>query len=85
MVLNVVHCIYIWPNNELYSSGDPSVVADQVRKVIVCSGKHFFVLDEERRTRGITDTALIRLESLCPFPAYELQQEMAKYAQAKST
>uniref|UniRef100_A0A034W3N6 Putative 2-oxoglutarate dehydrogenase E1 component DHKTD1-like protein, mitochondrial n=1 Tax=Bactrocera dorsalis TaxID=27457 RepID=A0A034W3N6_BACDO len=64
--------------------GDPTVVADQVRKVIVCSGKHFFVLDEERRKRGINDTALIRLESLCPFPAYELQQEIAKYAQAKT-
>ncbi|XP_036324066.1 probable 2-oxoglutarate dehydrogenase E1 component DHKTD1 homolog, mitochondrial isoform X2 [Rhagoletis pomonella] len=64
--------------------GDVTVNADQVRKVILCSGKHFFVLDEARRTKGINDIALIRLESLCPFPAYELQEELAKYKQAKS-
>uniref|UniRef100_W8AY39 Putative 2-oxoglutarate dehydrogenase E1 component DHKTD1, mitochondrial n=1 Tax=Ceratitis capitata TaxID=7213 RepID=W8AY39_CERCA len=64
--------------------GDPTINADQVRKVIICSGKHFFVLDEARKTKGINDIALIRLESLCPFPAYELQQELAKYKQAKS-
>ncbi|XP_054725087.1 probable 2-oxoglutarate dehydrogenase E1 component DHKTD1 homolog, mitochondrial [Anastrepha obliqua] len=64
--------------------GDDTINADQVRKVILCSGKHFFVLDEARKSKGITDTALIRLESLCPFPAYELQQELAKYKQTKS-
>ncbi|XP_067617256.1 probable 2-oxoadipate dehydrogenase complex component E1 homolog isoform X2 [Eurosta solidaginis] len=64
--------------------GDSSVNTDQVRKVILCSGKHFFVLDEARKLKNINDTALIRLESLCPFPAYEIQQEIGKYKQAKT-
>lgn len=34
----------------------------KVTKVIFCSGQFFYTLDEERQKRGITDTALIRLE-----------------------
>ena len=35
-----------------------------VKKVVLCSGKHFYVLDSYRRKHNIQDTALIRLEVL---------------------
>ena len=42
--------------------GDPSVRSGSVKKVIFCSGKHFYTLDKERQQRGIQDTAIIRVE-----------------------
>ena len=33
-----------------------------VTRVIFCSGKHYYTLDSHRRKKGITDTAIIRLE-----------------------
>ncbi|XP_052769860.1 2-oxoadipate dehydrogenase complex component E1-like [Mya arenaria] len=63
--------------------GDPGVKGDKVNKVVFCSGKHFYLLQKERETRNIDDMAIIRLESLCPFPAGELQTELNKYPNAK--
>ena len=34
--------------------------------------------------QGIKDTAIIRLEQLCPFPTKELQDEVSRYPHAKS-
>lgn len=42
--------------------GDTRVSAANVKKVILCSGKHFYTLDKERQQRGTVDTAIIRLE-----------------------
>lgn len=48
------------------------------------SGKHYYTLVGEREARGIKDTAIIRIESLCPFPTQEINAELEKYKQAKS-
>ncbi|XP_071161569.1 probable 2-oxoadipate dehydrogenase complex component E1 homolog [Mytilus edulis] len=62
--------------------GDKKVKGDKVKKVIFCSGKHFYTLDKEREARKLEDVALVRIESLCPFPAGEIQQEVTKYPNA---
>lgn len=54
----------------------------QVKKVIVCSGKHYYNLATERRDRKLNDVAIIRVESLCPFPVMEINQELEKYKNA---
>ena len=41
---------------------DPSVHASAVKKVVFCSGKHFYTLDKERQQRGIKDVAIVRVE-----------------------
>uniref|UniRef100_T1PCK3 Transketolase n=1 Tax=Musca domestica TaxID=7370 RepID=T1PCK3_MUSDO len=65
--------------------GDTSEVRpDAVKRVILCSGKHYYALDEVRQSKNLQDTAIIRLESLCPFPTYELQKELEKYKNAKT-
>lgn len=56
---------------------------DQVNKVILTSGKHYYSLLEKRQNLGIKDTALIRLESFCPFPVIQLRHELEKYPTAK--
>ncbi|WJV46230.1 multifunctional oxoglutarate decarboxylase/oxoglutarate dehydrogenase thiamine pyrophosphate-binding subunit/dihydrolipoyllysine-residue succinyltransferase subunit [Streptomyces flavofungini] len=63
--------------------GDDSVDVNAVRKVVFCAGKLYYELDAERKKRGITDTALIRLERLYPLPGAELQAEIAKYPNAE--
>ncbi|PVD25710.1 hypothetical protein C0Q70_13370 [Pomacea canaliculata] len=62
--------------------GDNTVSQKAVKKVIFCSGKHFYTLDKERQEKGVNDIAIIRLESLCPFPAMEIKKELDKYSEA---
>ncbi|NGO70763.1 multifunctional oxoglutarate decarboxylase/oxoglutarate dehydrogenase thiamine pyrophosphate-binding subunit/dihydrolipoyllysine-residue succinyltransferase subunit, partial [Streptomyces boncukensis] len=62
--------------------GDASVDPANVRKVVFCSGKVYYDLDAERTKRGLTDTAIIRLERLYPLPGQEIQAEMARYSGA---
>ena len=63
--------------------GDASVDPAHVRKVVFCSGKVYYDLDAERQKRGLTDTAIIRLERLYPLPGKEIQAEMARYSGAE--
>jgi len=63
--------------------GDDSVDPGDVRKVVFCSGKVYYDLDAERQKRGLSDTAIIRLERLYPLPGKEIQAEMARYSGAE--
>jgi len=52
---------------------DIAAPADKdTRKVILCSGKVAYDLFEAREQQGITDTQIIRLEQLYPFPGEPL-------------
>ena len=44
----------------------------QVKKVLLTSGKIYYELAEYRRSRGITDTAIVRLEQIYPVPRRKL-------------
>ena len=50
-----------------------------VKKVVVCSGKVYYDILEKRRERGITNVAIVRLEQVHPFPNRELAGEINKY------
>ncbi|MET9352392.1 multifunctional oxoglutarate decarboxylase/oxoglutarate dehydrogenase thiamine pyrophosphate-binding subunit/dihydrolipoyllysine-residue succinyltransferase subunit [Streptomyces sp. NPDC006617] len=63
--------------------GDDSVDPAAVKKVVFCSGKVYYDLDAERKKRGATDTAILRIERLYPLPGAELQAEIAKYPNAE--
>ena len=41
---------------------------DKIRRVILCSGKVYYDLFEERERRGIDDVYIVRVEQLYPFP-----------------
>jgi 2-oxoglutarate dehydrogenase E1 component len=58
------------------------LVATNVRRVIVCSGKVYYDLAEFRRENKIEDMAIARLEQLYPFPHADFKAEMAKYPRA---
>ncbi|MEU2387086.1 multifunctional oxoglutarate decarboxylase/oxoglutarate dehydrogenase thiamine pyrophosphate-binding subunit/dihydrolipoyllysine-residue succinyltransferase subunit [Streptomyces sp. NPDC012461] len=63
--------------------GDDTVDPATVKKVVFCSGKVYYDLDAERKKRGATDTAIIRIERLYPLPGAELQAEIKKYPNAE--
>ncbi|XP_031548562.1 probable 2-oxoglutarate dehydrogenase E1 component DHKTD1, mitochondrial [Actinia tenebrosa] len=63
--------------------GDPSVNGTDVRRVVFCSGKHYYALARRRDELKAKDTAIIRLEALTPFPADVIKDELKKYPAAK--
>ncbi|MGX1133075.1 2-oxoglutarate decarboxylase [Streptomyces glaucescens] len=63
--------------------GDASVDPAAVKKVVFCAGKVYYDLEAERVKRGVTDTAIIRIERLYPLPGAELQAEIKKYPNAE--
>jgi 2-oxoglutarate dehydrogenase E1 component len=60
---------------------NPPSDADQlVDRVILCSGKVFYDLQQAREERGLdSKVALIRLEQLAPFPEQVLEPELRRY------
>jgi 2-oxoglutarate dehydrogenase E1 component len=54
----------------------------QVRRVVLCSGKVYYDLREEREKRGLDDVAIVRLEQLYPLPVVTLGDELRRYANA---
>ncbi|MDJ0609468.1 MAG: 2-oxoglutarate dehydrogenase E1 component [Kiloniellales bacterium] len=49
------------------------------KQVVLCTGKVYYDLLEEREKRGIADIHFLRLEQLYPFPADALVSELAQY------
>ena len=59
--------------------GDPTAVT----KIVVCTGKLWYDLDEARTAKGRNDVALLRLEQIYPFPREQLLEITARYLKAQ--
>ncbi|GAA0597891.1 2-oxoglutarate dehydrogenase E1 component [Paenochrobactrum glaciei] len=55
----------------------------KIRRVVLCSGKVYYDLYEERERRGIDDIYLLRVEQLYPFPAKALINELSRFRGAE--
>ncbi len=51
----------------------------QVKRVVMCSGKVYYDLLDQRRKNEQTDVAIVRIEQLYPFPHDDIQQVLADY------
>ena len=58
------------------------LVAEKVKRVIVCSGKVYYDLVKKRAEKKLDDVAIIRVEQLYPFPHKAFAAEVKKYANA---
>ncbi len=56
---------------------------DKIRRVVLCSGKVYYDLLEDREKRGIDDVYLLRLEQLYPFPAKALLDQLNRFGNAE--
>jgi 2-oxoglutarate dehydrogenase E1 component len=74
----------LWDDAQAQLGGKIKLVADdRIRRVIMCSGKVYYDLYEEREKRGIEDIYLLRIEQLYPFPSKALLSELARFKQAE--
>ncbi|MEL6747354.1 MAG: 2-oxoglutarate dehydrogenase E1 component, partial [Pseudomonadota bacterium] len=51
----------------------------QIKRVVLCSGKVYYDLLEERENRGTNDVYLMRLEQMYPFPNVALIEELSRF------
>jgi 2-oxoglutarate dehydrogenase E1 component len=58
------------------------IKAEKVTRVVFCSGKVYFDLLDSRRSDGIHNVAVVRVEQLYPFPAEEYAAVLRKYSNA---
>ncbi len=74
----------LWDDAEMEGKTSEIKLApdDQIRRVIMCSGKVYYDLFEERERRGINDVYILRLEQLYPFPVAPLMKELERFKQA---
>ena len=56
---------------------------EEIRRVVLCSGKVYFDLFEEREARGTNDIQLLRVEQFYPFPAKSLMNELSRFKEAE--
>ncbi len=74
----------LWDDAEVIKDGPIKLQKDaKIRRVVMCSGKVYYDLLEEREKRGIDDIYLLRLEQLYPFPAKALINELSRFRNAE--
>ena len=56
---------------------------DKIKQVVLCSGKVFYDLAEERDKRGIDDIQILRMEQLYPWPINSLKEQLGRFPNAK--
>ncbi|MCC0028381.1 MAG: 2-oxoglutarate dehydrogenase E1 component [Zhengella sp.] len=74
----------LWDDAQQHKDGPIKLVKDsKIRRVVLCTGKVYFDLLEEREKRGIDDIYLLRVEQLYPFPAKALINELSRFRNAE--
>ncbi len=55
----------------------------EIRRVVLCSGKVYFDLLDEREKRGLNDVYILRLEQLYPWPIKSMMHELGRFPNAE--
>ena len=72
----------LWDDAEKGHSETKLVADDKIKRVVMCSGKVYYDLLEERDARGIDDIYLLRVEQFYPFPAQAMVKELKRFTNA---
>ena len=73
----------LWDDAEKGNSDTKLVADDKIKRVVMCSGKVYYDLLEERDARGIDDVYILRFEQFYPFPAQSAVRELERFKQAE--
>ncbi|WP_281953776.1 2-oxoglutarate dehydrogenase E1 component [Pseudophaeobacter arcticus] len=73
----------LWDDAQHGNSETKLVKDDKIKRVVMCSGKVYYDLLEERDARGIDDVYLMRIEQFYPFPAISLVKELERFKGAE--
>lgn len=76
------------PIEDFTDSNFQNIIGDReyesATRVILCSGKIVHELRAERTKRGLTDTAIVHIAQLYPFPQEELAEELSYHQKLKN-
>jgi 2-oxoglutarate dehydrogenase E1 component len=72
----------LWDDAQHGNSDTQLVSDDKIKRVVMCSGKVYYDLLEERDARGIDDIYLMRIEQYYPVPAISMVKELERFKQA---
>ncbi|DAZ93464.1 TPA: hypothetical protein N0F65_006523 [Lagenidium giganteum] len=56
---------------------------DEVKRLVLCSGKVYYDMLQEREDRDVKDVALVRVEQIAPFPFDKVAEVAAQYKNAE--
>ncbi|MFM8747808.1 MAG: 2-oxoglutarate dehydrogenase E1 component [Aestuariivirga sp.] len=74
----------LWDDAEMLPGEAIKLKPDgEIRRVILCSGKVYYDLYEEREKRGLADVYLLRVEQLYPWPHKALINILSRFRQAE--
>ncbi|PQA88590.1 2-oxoglutarate dehydrogenase E1 component [Hyphococcus luteus] len=74
----------LWDDAEYRPGSTVKLVADsKIKRVVICSGKVYYDLLEEREKRGLDNVYLLRVEQFYPFPAMSLINELQRFRNAE--
>ena len=74
----------LWDDAQYQPGSTVTLKADEkIKRVVICSGKVYYDLLEEREKRGIDDIYLLRLEQFYPFPAKSMIKELGRFPDAE--
>ena len=74
----------LWDDAQMLPDEKTKLVADdKIRRVVLCSGKVYYDLHEEREKRGVDDVYLLRVEQLYPVPLKALVAELGRFKTAQ--
>ena len=70
---------------KVYGETDESIrdQGEEVQRVLVCSGKVYYDLLNERTERKLDNVAIVRVEQLAPFPFHDAAAELQRYPHAQ--
>ena len=73
----------LWDDAEKGHSDTELKPDAEIKRVVMCSGKVYYDLLEERDARGLDDVYLMRIEQFYPFPALSLVKELERFKGAE--
>jgi len=73
----------LWDDAQMGNSETKLKADDEIKRVVMCSGKVYYDLLEERDARGIDDVYILRFEQFYPFPAQSAVKELERFKNAE--
>ena len=74
----------LWDDAEFKPGSTVTLKPDnEIKRVVICSGKVYYDLLEEREKRGVDDVYLMRVEQYYPYPAHSMIKELQRFKGAE--
>ncbi|MGA2045681.1 MAG: 2-oxoglutarate dehydrogenase E1 component [Roseiarcus sp.] len=74
----------LWDSAESHKGEKIRLARDEkIRRVVLCTGKVYYDLYEDREKRGVDDVYLLRVEQIYPFPLKALVKELSRFKKAE--